>query len=86
MAQKAAKVNISLAENSVIIVKGIQEDISAMRMIASARKEDSAAMRTIAAESKKDSSAMKTVSILGTIFLPDTFVAANLLVSNISFG
>jgi Mg2+ and Co2+ transporter CorA len=77
MAQKDAKVNIGLAENSAIIAKASQEDNSAMRMLASASKEDSAAMRIIAAESKKDSSAMKTISILGMIFLPGTFVAVS---------
>jgi hypothetical protein len=62
MAQKDAKVNISLAESSAAIAK--------------AGKEDSAVMRTIAIESKKDSSAMKTIAVLGMLFLPGTFVAA----------
>ena len=64
MAQKDAKVNITLAENSAAIAK--------------ASKEDSAIMREIALETKKDSSAMKTISLLGMIFLPGTFVAVGL--------
>jgi Mg2+ and Co2+ transporter CorA len=63
MAQKDAKVNIALAENSTAITK--------------ASKEDSAIMRTIALETKKDSSSMKTISLLGIIFLPGTFVAVS---------
>ena len=63
MAQRDAKVNIALAENSA--------------MIARASKEDSAVMRTIAIESKRDSSAMKTIAILGMLFLPGTFIAVS---------
>lgn len=78
MAQKDAKVNIRLAENSATIAKASLEDSAAMRVLAAASRDDSAAMRTIAAESKKDSSAMKTLSILGMFFLPGTFVAVSL--------
>jgi Mg2+ and Co2+ transporter CorA len=64
MAQKDSKVNIALAESSAAIAK--------------ASKEDSAVMRIIALESKKDSFAMKKISILGTLFLPGTFIAVSL--------
>ena len=63
MAQRDAKVNIALAENSAMISK--------------ASKEDSAVMRTIAIASKRDSSTMKTIAILGMLFLPGTFIAVS---------
>jgi Mg2+ and Co2+ transporter CorA len=71
MAQKDAKVNIGLAENSATISK--------------ASLDDSAAMRTLAAESKKDSAAMKTISILGMFFLPGTFVAVSFVLPRCIF-
>jgi len=68
MAQKDAKINIALAENSAAMTK--------------ASKEDSAAMRAIALETKRDSSAMKTIATLGMLFLPGTFVAVSSLSSS----
>jgi hypothetical protein len=65
MAQKDAKVHISVAEHSA--------------NIAQATMQDATAMKELATESKKDSSAMKNLTILGIFFLPGACIAVSFL-------